>query len=273
MYIMRHFPQVGLLAVLLLSATTVHAKPEYLISNGASTCGDCHTDGKTIANAAARSGLTSFCKTKYPAGTGAYSTTFVCTAVTPKPTTPPVVVTPPPVTPKPTTPPVVVTPPPVTPKPTTPPVVVTPPPVTPKPTTPPVVLTTSRIKPVISAVADEWVVEDGHTLTIPVSVKDPEADNFTVIVPPSLGLIKKGVAQGAGLPPELSDVYVAKNGLPTIDVSWSFVSSDTYSKYNITLYVQETVSKQQLKSKPISVLVTVTGQDATDGVNNNVDGD
>jgi hypothetical protein len=260
---MRHFSQVGLLAVLLLSANVVYAKVDYLISNGATTCTNCHTDGKTVANAAARGGLTSFCQAKYPAGTGAYSTTFVCIAVTaPKPTTPPVVVTPPPVTPKPT-------PPPVTPKPTTPPVVVTPPPVTPKP---PVVQTTSRIKPVISAVADEWFVEAGHTLTIPVSVKDPEADTFTVIVPPLSGLIKKGVAQGAGLPPVLSNVYVAKNGLPTIDVTWSFESGDTYSKYNIIMYVQETVSKQQLKSKPISVLVTVTEQDASDDVNGNEGG-
>jgi hypothetical protein len=64
-------------------------------ANGTGNCADCHAGGNTNKTTG-RAGISAFCKSKYPGGTGAYSSSFVCTAVaaptptpTPKPTSVP----------------------------------------------------------------------------------------------------------------------------------------------------------------------------------------
>jgi hypothetical protein len=54
-------------------------------ANGTSDCGACH--GGNTSKSTGRAGISGFCKSKYPAGTGAYSSNYVCTAATaPNPT-------------------------------------------------------------------------------------------------------------------------------------------------------------------------------------------
>lgn len=56
-------------------------------ANGTSDCAACH--GGNISKSTGKAGIGAFCKSKYPAGTGAYNSSFVCTpaaAPTPTPT-------------------------------------------------------------------------------------------------------------------------------------------------------------------------------------------
>ncbi len=76
------------------------ATPTIASANGTFDCTACHAGGVTNKTTG-QAGISAFCKSKYPTGTGAYSSSFVCTpaaAPTPTPTSVP---TPPP-TPTPT---------------------------------------------------------------------------------------------------------------------------------------------------------------------------
>ncbi|MDD1620631.1 MAG: hypothetical protein LUQ11_04045 [Methylococcaceae bacterium] len=54
-------------------------------ANGTSDCAACH--GGNISKSTGKAGISGFCKSKYPAGTGAYNSSFVCTpAAAPTPT-------------------------------------------------------------------------------------------------------------------------------------------------------------------------------------------
>lgn len=112
--------------------------------------------------------------------------------------------------------------------------------VTPTPT----VTATTNTKPVLNAVAQQWDAKVGETLTIPLSVKDAEQDEFKMMS--SMASAKFG------------KVYTdAKTLLPTIDFSLTPTAKQVNTILTITFQAKETKTTQKLTSNKASIKIRV----------------
>jgi hypothetical protein len=116
------------------------------------------------------------------------------------------------------------------------------PPVT-TPVTPPTT-TTKNTKPVLNAVAQQWDATVGEPFKIPLSVKDTEQDEFTVLF---------GILPGA----KLSAVKTDGANLPSIDFEWTPLVSQANKIFTITFQAKETKTTPKLVSNKVSVKVRV----------------
>lgn len=117
-----------------------------------------------------------------------------------------------------------------------------------KPTTPTPVPSTQNTKPVLNAVALQWDVNVGETLSIPLSVQDVEDDSFKILV--------NGKVTGA----TVSAVNVdSTNNLPSIDFIWTPTLNQVSKNapIKIMFIAQETATKQKFKSNVIKTEIRV----------------
>lgn len=112
---------------------------------------------------------------------------------------------------------------------------------TPTTTTP---STTKNTKPVLNAVAQQWDATVGEPFKIPLSVKDTEQDEFTILF---------GKLVGSKLSTLKSDAA----GLPSIDFEWTPIASQANKIFTITFQAKETKTTQKLASNKVSVKVRV----------------
>lgn len=118
--------------------------------------------------------------------------------------------------------------------------IVTPPVTT--PVTPPTA--TKNTKPVLNAVAQQWDATVGEPFKIPLSVKDTEQDEFTILF---------GKLAGAKLSAKKSDAA----GLPSMDFEWTPNASQANKIFTITFQAKETKTTPKLVSNKVSVKVRV----------------
>ncbi len=107
---------------------------------------------------------------------------------------------------------------------------------------PPVVR--ANTAPVLNAVAQQWDVKVGETITIPLSVKDVEQDEFTVVGSTLVGS-------------KLSKVHPDAAGLPSIDFQWTPVIAQVNKIQSIQFYAKETKTTQRYTSNKVSVKIRV----------------
>ncbi len=103
---------------------------------------------------------------------------------------------------------------------------------------------TKNTKPVLNSVTQQWDIEAGQLLTIPLSVKDAEQDEFMIT----------GSVTGS----TFSQVYPnAGTLLPTIDFQWTPTATQVNKIYTITFMAKETKTVQKLASNKVSVRIRV----------------
>ncbi len=108
-----------------------------------------------------------------------------------------------------------------------------------KPTTP-----VKNTKPKLNPVAQQWDVQVGETLMIPLSVVDDEEDEFTIATSKLVGST-------------LSDVHQNDAGLQTIDFEWIPAQANVNKIQTISFQAKEKLTKQKYLSNKISVKVRV----------------
>ena len=114
--------------------------------------------------------------------------------------------------------------------------------------TTPTASSTPNTKPVLNAVALQWDVNVGETLSIPLSVQDVEDDSFKILV--------NGKVTGA----TVSAVNVdSTNNLPSIDFIWTPTLNQVSKNapIKIMFIAQETATKQKFKSNVIKTEIRV----------------
>ena len=112
-----------------------------------------------------------------------------------------------------------------------------------KPTTP-----VKNTKPQLNSVAQQWDVQVGETLTIPLSVDDAEQDEFTIIT---------SKLKGSSLSEVHQDVYQTGGGLPTVTFEWTPTQANLNKIQAITFQAKEKSTKPALVSNKVSVKVRV----------------
>lgn len=108
-----------------------------------------------------------------------------------------------------------------------------------KPTTP-----VKNTKPVLNSVAQQWDVQVGELLSIPLSVSDTEQDEFTILTSKLVGST-------------LSEVHPDAAGLPSIDFEWTPTQANLNKIQAITFQAKEKSTKPALVSNKVSVKVRV----------------
>jgi hypothetical protein len=108
-----------------------------------------------------------------------------------------------------------------------------------KPTTP-----VKNTKPKLNPVAQQWDVQVGETLMIPLSVVDDEEDEFTIATSKLVGST-------------LSDVHQNDAGLQTVDFEWTPTQANLNKIQAITFQAKEKSTKPALVSNKVSVKVRV----------------
>ncbi len=108
-----------------------------------------------------------------------------------------------------------------------------------KPTT-----TGKNTKPVLNSVAQQWDVQVGELLSIPLSVSDAEQDEFTILTSKLVGST-------------LSEVHPDAAGLPSIDFEWTPTQANLNKIQSITFQAKEKSTKPALVSNKVSVKVRV----------------
>lgn len=104
--------------------------------------------------------------------------------------------------------------------------------------------TKTNTKPVLNSVAQQWDIEAGQLLTIPLSVKDAEQDEF----------VMTGSVSGS----KFSKVYPnAGTLLPTIDFQWTPTAKQVNKIYTISFMAKETKTTQKFASNKVSVRIRV----------------
>jgi hypothetical protein len=94
-------------------------------------------------------------------------------------------------------------------------------------------VSTINTKPSLNAIAQQWDVQVGETLIIPISVNDAQEDDFQIIASKLVGS-------------SLSDRYVGESGLPSVD-----------KIKTVTFNAKESNTKQKYLSNKISVKIRV----------------
>jgi len=105
-------------------------------------------------------------------------------------------------------------------------------------------VTAVNTKPVLNAVAQQWDAKVGELITIPLSVKDAEQDEFTIIGSTLVGS-------------KFSKVHPDAAGLPSIDFQWTPVISQVNKIQTIQFYAKETKTTQRYASNKVSVKIRV----------------
>lgn len=104
--------------------------------------------------------------------------------------------------------------------------------------------TKTNTKPVLNSVAQQWDIEAGQLLTIPLSVKDAEQDEFVIT----------GSVAGS----KFSKIYPnAGTLLPTIDFQWTPTAKQVNKIYTISFMAKETKTTQKFASNKVSVRIRV----------------
>jgi hypothetical protein len=99
-------------------------------------------------------------------------------------------------------------------------------------------------KPVLSPVAQQWDVQVGEMLKIPLTVVDAEQDEFVITTSKLAGS-------------SLSDVYQNDTGLPTIDFEWTPTQANVNKIQTLSFQAKEKSTKQKYTSNKIAVKVRV----------------
>lgn len=105
-------------------------------------------------------------------------------------------------------------------------------------------VSTINTKPSLNAIAQQWDVQVGETLIIPISVNDAQEDDFQIIASKLVGS-------------SLSDRYVGESGLPSVDFKWTPAAVDVNKIKNVTFNAKESNTKQKYLSNKISVKIRV----------------
>lgn len=114
-----------------------------------------------------------------------------------------------------------------------------------KPTTPVLPpVATKNTKPVLNAVAQQWDAKVGELITIPLSVKDAEGDEFIIVGSKLVGS-------------KFSSVHPDAAGLPSIDFEWTPTLSQVNKIQSMTFYAKETKTKEKYASNSVKVKVRV----------------
>ncbi len=116
----------------------------------------------------------------------------------------------------------------------------------PKPAIPvtPAPVPRANTKPVLNSVLQEWNVEAGQPLTIPLSVKDSEQDEF--------------VLNGSVTGSKFSAVYTdPKSLLPTIDFQWTPTAKQINKIYSVTFTAKENKTAEKYVSNKVAVRIRV----------------
>ncbi len=98
--------------------------------------------------------------------------------------------------------------------------------------------------PVLNSIAQQWDIEAGQLLTIPLSVKDAEQDEF----------IMTGSVAGSTFSKMYPNVGTL---LSTIDFQWTPAAAQVNKIYSITFMAKETKKIQRLASNKVSVRIRV----------------
>ena len=106
------------------------------------------------------------------------------------------------------------------------------------------IVSTINTKPSVNAIAQQWDVQVGETLIIPISVNDAQEDDFQIIASKLTGS-------------SLSDHYVGESGLPSVDFKWTPAAVDVNKIKTITFNAKESNTKQKYVSNKISVKIRV----------------
>ena len=105
-------------------------------------------------------------------------------------------------------------------------------------------VSTINTKPSLNAIAQQWDVQVGETLIIPISVNDAQEDDFQIIASKLVGS-------------SLSDRYVGESGLPSVDFKWTPAAVDVNKIKTVTFNAKESNTKQKYLSNKISVKIRV----------------
>lgn len=106
--------------------------------------------------------------------------------------------------------------------------------------------TIKNTKPVLNAVAPQWDATVDELISIPLSVKDAEQDEFKIVQTP---IVLSGT--------KLSKVHQDAAGLPSIDFEWTPKISQVNKIQTITFYAKETKTTDKYASNKVSVKVRV----------------
>ncbi|MDD1620630.1 MAG: hypothetical protein LUQ11_04040 [Methylococcaceae bacterium] len=212
-------------------------------ANGTSDCAACH--GSSISKSTGQAGISAFCKSKYPAGTGAYNSSFVCTPVTAPTPTP---------TPKPTPVPTSVP----TPTPTPTPVPTSVPTPTPTPTPVPTACNTteddSKVVPTLTA-PSKVSVYAGQKLTLAVTAFDCADREITIKA-------TKGLPRGA----KIVNSFDAQLQMYKAVITWTPASNAREQTIKVTLVAVVTADNgKKVSSSPKTVPIQVLRANHDDG--------
>ncbi|MEN9757050.1 MAG: hypothetical protein RL755_1237 [Pseudomonadota bacterium] len=103
--------------------------------------------------------------------------------------------------------------------------------------------TAQNTKPILNPVAQEWDVNVGELLTIPLSVNDPQQDEFTLTSSMILG--------------EFSAVHHNDENLPTVDFLFTPTQAHGNKIYTTTFSAKETKTTQHYVSNKIAIKIRV----------------
>ena len=103
--------------------------------------------------------------------------------------------------------------------------------------------TAQNTKPVLNPIAQEWDVNVGELLTIPLSVNDPQQDEFTLTSSMALG--------------EFSAVHNNDENLPTVDFLFTPAQAHGNKIYTTTFSAKETKTTQHYVSNKIAIKIRV----------------
>ncbi|MCX7097819.1 MAG: hypothetical protein NTV43_07950 [Methylococcales bacterium] len=99
-------------------------------------------------------------------------------------------------------------------------------------------------RPTISPIALEWDIDAGQTITIPLTVADPDQDAFRIT-----GTLPSGNS--------FSPQYTAENGLLATDFSWTPTAAQANKVYTVKFIAQETASAKRLFSAGVTAKIRV----------------
>lgn len=99
-------------------------------------------------------------------------------------------------------------------------------------------------RPTISPIAMTWDINAGQSLSIPLSVSDPEQDTFHIT-----GTVPSGSI--------LTKETTAANGLPTVFFKWTPTAAQANKSYALKFVAKETASAKKLASAAVTATVRV----------------